>query len=461
MAEALTTVKRELGRDAVILHTRTYKQGGVMGFGAQEVVEVTAGVESDVRAQRLRQKPSRSSSQRLRTSSPGMPSKSASQDLAQPTSSCVSQPLAGDLIRRTYQVAKAELEQRTRAAAESAAATAAPPAPLLAPPPSADAEQMAREMEAVKRMVGRMLASQRQRSRLTRRKGESVCGDMSDALFDHYLALLEQEVTEELAEEIIQQVRENLAPHEQHNADAVRTALSHVIAELVPADPLVASHGIEPAQTKDGRPRTIALVGPTGVGKTTTIAKLAANFRLKHNKRVGLITMDTYRIAAVEQLRTYANIIGVPLQVVVSPDELGDAVRRCSSSDVVLIDTAGRSQRDDPKLEQLAGFIRAANPHEVHLCLSSTCTQKVMLDAVDRFSRIRTDRIIFTKLDEAVSFGVMLNVMRKVRKRLSFVTTGQEVPHHIEPGRPDRMAQLMLGGSLCIEAAGSATEGER
>ena len=189
----------------------------------------------------------------------------------------------------------------------------------------------------------------------------------------------------------------------------------------------------------DGRPRTVALVGPTGVGKTTTIAKLAATFKLKQKLNVGLITLDTYRIAAVEQLRTYANIIGLPLHVLLTPEELSLALQPLRASgptrcDGVLIDTAGRSQRDDPRLAQLRTFIRAADPHEVHLVLSSTWSQAVLMDTVERFSSIRTDRIIFTKLDEAVSFGVMLNVASKVNKRLSYVTTGQEVPHQTRAG---------------------------
>jgi flagellar biosynthesis protein FlhF len=184
------------------------------------------------------------------------------------------------------------------------------------------------------------------------------------------------------------------------------------------------------------------------VGKTTTLAKLAATFKLRDKKKVALVTIDTYRIAAVDQLRTYANIIKVPLHVVLSPEELSDALAQCRGYDVVLIDTAGRSQRDCDRLDDLRQFIAMADPHEVHLVLSSTASQQVLEQAVDRFTKVRIDRIIFTKLDEAVSFGVLLNVVRRVNKQLSYVTTGQEVPHQIEPGRSERLADLILGQGL-------------
>jgi len=232
---------------------------------------------------------------------------------------------------------------------------------------------------------------------------------------------------------------------------------------MIPTDPTAGN----PAATSDGRPRVIALIGPTGVGKTTTIAKLAATFKIKHRKNVGLITMDTFRIAAVDQLKVYANIIGVPLHVVSKPTEMEAAMRAMrvqpspssphsaassaparSACDVILIDTAGRSQRDDQRLVQLGQLLRAADPHEVHLVLSSTCTQAVLMQAVERFSAIRTDRIIFTKLDEAVSFGVLVNVARKANKRLSYITTGQEVPHQIEAGGAERLADLVTGGRV-------------
>lgn len=419
MAEALTLVKRDLGPHAVILHTRKYKRGGILGLGAREVVEVTAADRMDAPRPRGSERAGRA---------PAAPRRPEAQ------------PLAGDLIRRTYAVAQAEFRRQQPAAA--VAPPPAPPTPAPAAPAARGAagDELAQEMRVVQRMVSRMMRQQRQRDVQSGGRG-----DMPDKLFDQYLTLLRQEVTEELAEEVIQQVQGSLRPQDFEDAAAVRRAVHDAVAGLIPTDAAAAGPSARPA---DGRPRTIALIGPTGVGKTTTIAKLAATFKLRQKQNVGLITLDTYRIAAVDQLRTYANIIGLPLHVVISPEELRAALQKCQGCDVVLIDTAGRSQRDDPRLGQLKSFIAAADPHEVHLVLSSTGALSVLMDAVERFSAIRTDRILFTKLDEAVSFGVLLNVARKVNKRLSYVTTGQEVPHQIEASQPDRLAELVLGGVI-------------
>ncbi len=446
MAQVLAQVKRELGADAVILHTRSYKQGGIFGFGAKQMFEVTAGDGKEIGALRRRQ------AQR-RTAPIAPESKNTT------TRSTAMSGTAGDLIRRTYAAARAELEQarpqsittNTPELPKTPAAIFAPSRPEMPVAPQASTvsaptaiaapvataplpagQDLVEEMRLVSHMVGKMMRRQHR---------ETAAACIPESLFDSYLALLKQEVTEELAEQVIQEVHQSLSQTELQDPARVREAVRQAVARLMPIDESAGT--LEPSPT--GRPRIIALVGPTGVGKTTTIAKLAATFKLKQNKAVGLITIDTYRIAAVEQLRTYANIIKVPLHVVMTPDEMTRAIRKLAGCDVILIDTAGRSQRDDPKLEQLAQFIHAAQPDETHLVLSSTCTQPVLLETIRKFSRIATDRIIFTKLDEAVTFGVLLNVTRQVRKRLSFVTTGQEVPHEIEPGRPERLAALVMG----------------
>ncbi|MEX2213940.1 MAG: flagellar biosynthesis protein FlhF [Phycisphaeraceae bacterium] len=458
MPAALVQVKHAFGTDAVILHTRTYKRGGILGFGAKTVVEITAARASETGHARRPRRPvaaERPAPQR------------------QPRQVEAQSQTAGDLIRRTYLAAQAEAKQAAAAAAPSHVmsqggtliaerpATASPPAaiaapqatPSHAPPPSRPApslkpmqqDDLTEEMRLVKRMVGKMMRQQRESATTSRGKQRAGANpDLPDKLFDQYLGLLQQEVAEELAEEVMQEVRASLLPEDMSDEVKVKKAVGAAISKHVPADDGPSLAG----PTKDGRPRTIALIGPTGVGKTTTIAKLAANFKLRERKKVGLITIDTYRIAAVDQLRTYANIIGVPLHVVTQPSGMADALAKTADCDVVLIDTAGRSQRDDPKLEQLNQFIAACDPHEVHLVLSSTCTQSAIFDVIDRFSRTRVDRILFTKLDEAVTFGVLLNVARKVKKRLSYLTTGQEVPHDIELGRSDRLAALVLGEGL-------------
>jgi flagellar biosynthesis protein FlhF len=255
-----------------------------------------------------------------------------------------------------------------------------------------------------------------------------------------YTKLIGQEVSKELAQQVLAQVQRELDATELNDADALRTAVADHLSELIPV-------AKEPTRlaSPDDRPLTIALVGPTGVGKTTTLAKLAATFKLHHHRRVALITADTYRIAAVDQLRTYANIIGLPLHVALTPNEMRQAVESLYGEvDAIFIDTAGRSQNDHGRLEELKAFISAADPHETHLVLSGTASEKVLLKEAEAFSQVGVDRVILTKLDEAVSFGVLVNAVRQIGLELSFFTTGQEVPDHIEPGRPERLAALIL-----------------
>jgi flagellar biosynthesis protein FlhF len=199
-----------------------------------------------------------------------------------------------------------------------------------------------------------------------------------------------------------------------------------------------------PIETVPGQCRVIAMVGPTGVGKTTTIAKLAANYRLREKKRVGLITVDTYRVAAVEQLRTYADIIDLPMEVVATPREMREAVARLSELDLVLMDTAGRSPRDEVRIQELRSMLGEANPAEVHLVLSSTAGTQSLLGTVERFTEVGATSILLTKLDEATSYGHLLPVVRNSKLPLSYLTDGQDVPDDIQVAQPRKLAQLLL-----------------
>lgn len=303
------------------------------------------------------------------------------------------------------------------------------PEPVSVPPAQpALSDALLAEVGALKALVSGLVCETR-RSRMTEVPGE---------LHDSYFKLVQNAVAEEVAQQLIERVRLALSEEQLRDSSIVRERLSEAIAAMLPT-----AGAIE--LPRGNGPKLIALVGPTGVGKTTTIAKLAASFCLREQRRVGLITIDTYRIAAVEQLRTYADIIDVPLDVVMRPSEFKEAVTRMSDRDVIFVDTAGRSQRDTVKLNELKAFFAAATPDEVHLVLSSTCGEAVLLDAMARFAALNVTRVIFTKLDEAIGFGVMLACLRKTKARLSYVTTGQDVPDDIRVGEGKTLARLILG----------------
>jgi len=432
MAEALALVKQDLGKHAVVLHTRSIKRGGVLGIGAKTLIEVTAADGREVARQRQREAQQSPRAAALRKAAAAEVRERG--NVAPPTP--VEQQTAGDLIRRTYQAARSQFDTPpAEEASDTFVGSDVPTIPNVvttAPLPTLQQDtQMAEELKAVRQLVEQVVQSQKTTEVFTQSPPEE---NLPDPLVEHYSALIQQEIACELANELIR----GLDPRD---TDDVQQTLREEIAKLLPTDPDAG----ELKPTDDGRPRTIALVGPTGVGKTTTVAKLAATFKLKQNKKVGLITADTYRIAAVEQLRTYAGIIGLPLEVVSGPDELAAAIQRMSTMDVILIDTAGRSQRNADRLDELAQLVDTAQPHETHLVLSSTVSQRVLLEIVERFDQIKTDRLIFTKLDEAVTCGVLLNVAQKVNKPLSYITTGQEVPHQIEPCCSGRLAEMVLG----------------
>ena len=266
---------------------------------------------------------------------------------------------------------------------------------------------------------------------LTEQVRNSRAGDLPAVWAKIHGRLIDQQVGPTVAREIVDAARES---GENDPEKAVRAE----IVKRLPAAPPV------PKRPRGSRPHVTALIGPTGVGKTTTVAKLAADLKLREGARVALITIDTYRIAAIDQLRKYAQIIDAPLQVVGSPREVADAIARVADHDHVLIDTAGRSPRDAEKLKELADFLEAAKPDETHLVLSAVCGREAMLLASRRFAGVRADRLVLTKLDEAAAVGPVLDVVADRPLPLSYVTTGQDVPDDIERADPAKLAAGLI-----------------
>lgn len=257
--------------------------------------------------------------------------------------------------------------------------------------------------------------------------------------------LLEQELDSDLAARIINDVAKQFAGASSQPSDAdVRHALEQRLVAILPSDdddPFAMAPGANGA-------RRIAFVGPTGVGKTTTLAKIAAQLKLKRGLRVGIVAADTYRIAAVDQLRTYAEILGLPVEVASSPKDAARACASLSDVDVILIDTAGRSQNDHMKISELRAFLASAAPDETHLVLSATASARTLARAAETFGAVGVNRIVLTKLDEAATFGTLVSLVERLGKRVSFFTQGQEVPDHIEIARSRRLAALILGSEV-------------
>jgi flagellar biosynthesis protein FlhF len=408
MAEALAQVKREMGISAVILHTRTYSRRFWLGLRRQEVVEITA--------------------------SNGLPPGGRRRSAPQPPARKPSQQVMG------YLGTPSSATPYSPASAAASAAAMLPGKALLEMPAANHAAMLGltQEMGTIKTMVKELV------SQVRHQKSPQV----PEELFEHYMHMIENQVAEEMAMEIVNTIQRQCRPEHLLQADFVREKIVEQLEKLVPVSG--ALH-----RTKTVGPHVVALIGPTGVGKTTTIAKLAAHLRISERRNVGLITIDTYRIAATDQLKKYADIIGSQLRIVNNPEDLRDAIASMSNCDFVLIDTAGRSPNDTMRLNELKNFLNAANPDEVHLVVSTTGSQASVELAIQRFTDVRVDKIIFTKLDEAAHIGVVLNVVRKVNKSLSYITTGQDVPRDIEVGEGRRLAQLIMQGSATPRPATS------
>ncbi|KJJ84901.1 flagellar biosynthetic protein FlhF, partial [Candidatus Omnitrophus magneticus] len=190
--------------------------------------------------------------------------------------------------------------------------------------------------------------------------------------------------------------------------------------------------------------KAVELIGPTGVGKTTTVAKLAAN-AIREGKKTAIINLDTFRIGAVEQVRIYSRILGIPLAVVSSGKELKSTmVRFAETRDVIFIDTTGRNPRDQRYIDSLSEISESDVPFEMHLLISANSDDEAMIEAYRYYRKLPVNYIAFTKIDEAVRFGSIYNLLITYKKPVAYITTGQNVPNDIEFARVDRLANLIL-----------------
>jgi flagellar biosynthesis protein FlhF len=255
-------------------------------------------------------------------------------------------------------------------------------------------------------------------------------------LFQHFLS---QEIQHETAGQLIEAIKNIANPDDVIEERSVRQHLADIFEQMG----VVAGRAIVSKKT----PRILALTGSCGVGKTTTIAKLAAQQAVDRKKNVALINLDNYRIGANEQLKVYARILGIPLATAGSPAEFKAMVKEFSKKDLILIDTPGISQKNSSQIETLIEYFGTLKSIEVHLLLGAATKEKILMDTITRFKDLSTQRLIFTKVDESPTYGSLVNLSLQSKIALSFLTTGRQIPEDLEVCSSDNLADLILNST--------------
>ncbi|WP_342559260.1 flagellar biosynthesis protein FlhF [Metasolibacillus sp. FSL K6-0083] len=268
---------------------------------------------------------------------------------------------------------------------------------------------------------------------------QSIQSKYPDELL-HFIDYLKQQ---ELNEELITQVSDELFVHTENlvtiDFDDFQEATRRILERQL--------RGIEIGAVSYDR-KYINVLGPTGVGKTTTIAKMAARAVLEKKKKVGFITTDTYRIAAIEQLKTYAGLLQVPIEIVYSAEDYKAAIEKFAHLDLVFIDTAGRNYKEARYITDLQRLINFGDEVQTFLVLSLTSKEQDLETIIQQFNQIHVEKFIFTKLDETNSIGTMFNLMIKYKKGLAYYTNGQEVPEDIEEPSLEKLFELFFQGEI-------------
>ena len=396
-AEAVESAKKELGSNVVIMNVRNVKRKGLFSFLMSQQVEVTVALEEE---------PERIPAPRKEEPKP-QPLVDALAQKQTPITNALKDIIPEDDLKGNRQYGRA------------------------------DSSAIEEKLDNLHTLLEQQLQKpEENKSEPIEPEEESEMERFMKLLYN---TMLMNEVSEQYANQIIDEIERINKPNMPFDYALANTYQKMILKFGKPI-------GITPAEKG---PKVVFFVGPTGVGKTTTIAKIASKFSVEGGRKVALLTADTYRIAAAEQLRTYANILEVPFRVIYSTEEVEQSLKDFKDYDFILVDTAGHSHQNEAQKEAMNGFIHSVDglaEKEVFLVLSATTKYRDLISIADTYAAMTEYKLIFTKLDETTTLGNLLNLKLHTGASLSYVTCGQNVPDDIETFNPQKTVKQLLGG---------------
>ena len=431
--EAVKAAQAELGAQAVIMNVKKTKKKGLAGIFSKPFVEVTAAIEEEKNDINIGVVPGVKVEKKGATPvKPAASPESAGAQTAAVPPGAVTPAAAQKKVSRYKDVLTDE--EYAKLHPELGAVNSEQKNDT---PKRRSTDKIDNLHELIEQQLKTVMAEDAEKSSSDSKNGGGK--EIMSFIKLIYTTLINNEVDEKYANDLVEEIEKLSKP-----GVTIDYLLSNIYQKLILK--FGVSDGITPA--KEG-PKVVVFIGPTGVGKTTTIAKLASDFSVNQKKKVALVTSDTYRIKAAEQLRTYAEIMNVPFRVVYTADDLKSALEEFKEQDFIFVDTAGYSPRDVEKRDEMKQILDSAKEItdiETYLVLSVTTKYRDLLNICDIYKEMDDFKLVFTKLDETSTFGNIYNIRVYTQAEISYVTDGQDVPDDIEAFNPQSIVRSILGG---------------
>lgn len=407
--EAVEKAKQELGANAVVMNVKEIKPKGVFKAFKGSVYEVTAAVEE------------KESFPEVKTAPNTQQNKIEGISLAADEKFNLSQLQNGRTEQGKLEMPQGRIGQMRERRNENSS------------------EGLEKRLENLSSILEKQLSAEEKRKDTAQEQPQVVNPEGFQFIKMMYRTLLENDVNEIYVNQIMDEAEKVM-----HTGSSVDSILSNVYQKMI-----LKFGRTELIEQSGKKPKIIFFIGPTGVGKTTTIAKIASKCKVEQGKRVAFLTADTYRIAATEQLRVYANILDAPMSVIYTPEEMNEAIERVGDYNLIFVDTAGFSHKNETQREDIKKLIDGLDSSyekEVYLVLSATTKYRDLLEIADIYKEIAEYKLIFTKLDETTTYGNILNIKLYSGAGLSYTTNGQNVPDDIEEFDTQKIVKQLLGG---------------